>query len=358
MKNVHNVISKIADVYYDPRSALNYFRLNKATSKSAILIGTPAHYNLGDHLIAANEIEFLKNKCHFENVIEIPTRVFIHNKDKYTNLVSQEVPVFITGGGWMGDVWPEDQKIMEDIIDFFSNNNIFVFPQTIFYRENDSIKITQYNKNFIKVLNKARNITIFCRDLGSYDILHGFESANIHIKLAPDIGLYFRSFKKWQNKLNAIGFCLRKDREKVVDNNVKESLYEYFNKKDVMVEVIDTIYNKKVPLWRRKKILANLKNKFSKYDLVITDRLHGMIFSYIVGTNCIAFNNSTNKVKGVYGLWIGSNSNILFVDTTDSIRDLEKVLSYFNVDHNGKNSLDEKFDEMADYIYAHLDKEK
>ena len=66
-----------------------------------------------------------------------------------------------------------------------------------------------------------------------------------------------------------------------MDNNVKESLYEYFNKKDVMVEVIDTIYNKKVPLWRRKKILANLKNKFSKYDLVITDSFHACVFSII-----------------------------------------------------------------------------
>ncbi|MBQ7221650.1 MAG: polysaccharide pyruvyl transferase family protein [Synergistaceae bacterium] len=38
-------------------------------------------------------------------------------------------------------------------------------------------------------------------------------------------------------------------------------------------------------------------------ELVVTDRLHGMLFAAITGTPCVAFDNKTGKVHSVYE-WI------------------------------------------------------
>lgn len=69
--------------------------------------------------------------------------------------------------------------------------------------------------------------------------------------------------------------------------------------------------------------------------MVITDRLHGMIFAAITGTPCIAFDNISKKVSGVYK-WIESleyikvvNSFEEFVDAYNYIDNLdEKQLTY------------------------------
>ena len=57
---------------------------------------------------------------------------------------------------------------------------------------------------------------------------------------------------------------------------------------------------------------------FQKYELVITDRLHGMVFCAISGTPCIVFGNYNQKVKGTYE-WIKNLPYIKYIDSMDNI---------------------------------------
>ena len=50
----------------------------------------------------------------------------------------------------------------------------------------------------------------------------------------------------------------------------------------------------------REKELLKLIELISHSGFVVTDRLHGMIMSIISGTPCIALDNSSKKVSGVY----------------------------------------------------------
>ena len=54
-------------------------------------------------------------------------------------------------------------------------------------------------------------------------------------------------------------------------------------------------------------------DEFRKSKLVVTDRLHGMLFAAITGTPCIALGNSSGKVKGVYD-WLTHLDYIQYVD--------------------------------------------
>lgn len=76
-----------------------------------------------------------------------------------------------------------------------------------------------------------------------------------------------------------------------------------------------TVINKKiVPITKRQKSILVKIEELSKAKLVVTDRLHTMVFSLLAGTPCIAFDNSTHKVVGVSNTWLQSMSGLRVID--------------------------------------------
>ena len=63
---------------------------------------------------------------------------------------------------------------------------------------------------------------------------------------------------------------------------------------------IEHLRKKRVTKENREKELLKLIELISHSGFVVTDRLHGMIMSIISGTPCIALDNSSKKVSGVY----------------------------------------------------------
>ena len=81
--------------------------------------------------------------------------------------------------------------------------------------------------------------------------------------------------------------------------------------------------------------------EFSKCKLIITDRLHGMIFSFITNTPCIALPNSNGKIKGVYK-WIANKGSVLFVENIDDV--YEKMISMTTVNNENISELFKNLD--------------
>jgi pyruvyl transferase EpsI len=70
----------------------------------------------------------------------------------------------------------------------------------------------------------------------------------------------------------------------------------------------------------RDECVRKKMQEFCGAKLVITDRLHGMVFSAITGTPCIVFSNSNHKVKGTYD-WISYLPYISYVDTAEQAKE-------------------------------------
>ena len=66
----------------------------------------------------------------------------------------------------------------------------------------------------------------------------------------------------------------------------------------------------------RKREVLSILRKIASSKLVITDRLHAMIFCYITETPCIVFDNISRKVSGVYE-WIKDCDYIRYCATFD-----------------------------------------
>ena len=320
-KNLKYCLSRLADFYNDP---IYYFQKISKDKTTAILLGTPAHYNIGDHLIAKNEIKFLKEYCSFEKIIEIPTRIFLHQAERLKEKYNPEIPVFITGGGWMGDVWPEDEKIIEQMIITFKDHKIIIMPQTIYY--DDLEKSNGFIRETCNVFANSRKLMISCRDCSSLAIASRlFVGGNVQGAQWPDMGL-LKQFRA-DGIENRIALCLRDDREKSTDIEIEKIVKKYAHLSNTEVTVVSTMSRKPVPIWKRESTVNKTMRLFARHKLIVTDRLHGMIFSIISGTACIALDNKTHKVRGVYDLWLKDNPNVYLIENGDSNIDIEEKIS-------------------------------
>ena len=93
-----------------------------------------------------------------------------------------------------------------------------------------------------------------------------------------------------------------------------------------------------------------MNKKFKQFkgaELVITDRLHCMIFCVITGTPCVAIDNSNKKISGVYNEWLGEINWVKFATDSDidNIAEFAKEVAD-KTDNILSNSIRDKFSKL------------
>ncbi|MBD5547214.1 MAG: hypothetical protein HDQ97_07435 [Lachnospiraceae bacterium] len=291
-----------------PHFAEIFFKLLKSEDKRAVLIGTPVHSNLGDHLIAKECMIFLKKKYNF--VIEVPEFVYELFPNKI--VTNKDDDIFIVGGGWMGDLY-EDECVVEDIIERFPNNSITILPQTVYFDKGNYSSVKQLRK----VLKRAKNITFCLREEQSYNFcIANFSMPNIKILLKPDMALLaLNNIVKKNNRSNVIYLSLRNDAEKSINIDDIDRIRRLPQFLDYSFIETSTVIKKKiVSINKRDKEIKSMINQFSNGKLVITDRLHTMVFALLAGTPCIIYDNLTHKVGGIYKTWLKDMPGLIYMD--------------------------------------------
>ena len=301
------------------------------------LVGTPLHKNLGDHLIAEAEMQFLKDCFPDKRIVEVPTEVFLKHQD-FLKRTSPE-RAFITGGGWMGSLWPDDERIMQKMVETFSK--VTILPQTIYY-DSDSELLESANKRF----RECRSLKLCVRDEQSYEF--AVKNMDAEVYLAPDMALYYKGDHNFSSNKGTAGLYLRKDREQVTDEAMLSDILEPFN--DYSFVVSDTMYRRLVPKWRRSSLIRKTINDMRGCEVIITDRLHAMVYSVIAGTKCIALDNKTGKVSGVYSKWLDWNPNILLIKDSDDPKRIKELMDA-PLDHTDYSTkLKPAFDTLKEII--------
>jgi len=299
----------------------NFIRENKDWIKNkdrkAVLFATPVHGNLGDHAIALAERQLLEKYIPEKQILEI--HVSEKNMPMWLyGLFIGKSPVFVTGGGFLGNLWMDEETMVLDAVKYFKRNPIIIFPQTVYYEESE--KGRQAKDKAYHICGKAKNVFLFVREKNCYK-----NAAQVYPKerigFAPDMALRLIT-PEYECKREGVLCCLRRDKEGVLDGENKAQLIQALKKHfDDKIEYTDTVISRNVSIKERERLLQQKWKEFSKYRLVITDRLHGMIFALLTKTPCIAINNSSGKVKAVYEV-IKDNSYIKYVNHTEEIEGL------------------------------------
>lgn len=322
--------------------------LEKEKDNYDLLLGTAIHTNLGDHLISLAEKQMMEEVNSGRKVYEIPSEVYQFYKKRLEKAIRPSTRVFINGGGWMGNLWLNEERLLQDIVYSFHRQKIVIFPQTIYYDET----IKPYQELIDrgnKIYEKCNDIKLFVRDQQSYDF--AFSNLNIKkVELVPDIALYYTANNLAKKKNKILGICMRNDREKSSDAGFVNQICELLKKRGFQVREISTMNDTRVASNQREKVCNRKLKDFSECSIIISDRLHGMIFSYISGTPCIAFDNKTKKVSGVYNQWLVDCKSIFPAFTQP---DLTKIMNFIEsdaVDRLEKKNLSDVFNPIIEEV--------
>lgn len=294
---VYKIMKKIRLLQRCIRFYLDSEKSRRSDKKRIFLILTPQHSNLGDHAIAQAELEFLKEYDVYE-ITGYKLSILINCPRILKKMLKNDL-IILNGGGYLGTLWFDAELLMRRILELFgASNNIVVFPQTIFYENNEFGK-EEFEKSKV-FYNNCRNLILTSREKQSYEIMR---NAYNEVYLIPDIVLSLNECMEDCSR-SGVQFTLRSDVEKTMSDDYQSKLIEFFeNKFTRNVRFADMCSENDILPEKRKDELNKHFDRFRASELVVTDRLHGMIFSAVTGTPCIVLGSKSPKVKGVYD-WI------------------------------------------------------
>lgn len=321
----------------------NIFKRYK-NKKKIIHILTPLHGNMGDQAIVYATNKYLKDNFSDYEIIEIYRRDIYKYMKAIKKVVNPDDLIVLIGGGNMGNLWIDEERDRRFVIKNFPNNKIISMPQTISFTPDVDGK-----KEFLKtqeIYNKNKNLILISREKTSYNIMNeNFKRKNVILN--PDTVLYLHNtIHDDKFKREYIMTCLRNDKESVIGSN-KEKLITDLKRNYGQVVEFDTVINKTVTKEEREKELNKMFDKFLKSKVVITDRLHGMVFCAITKTPCIVTKSLDHKVTGTYQ-WIKDLNYIRLVESIEfeNIKPIIEELTSIK-EKNDINFKEMYFDKLA-----------
>ncbi len=292
----------------------------------AILLQTPLHGNVGDHAIAEAEMDFLKR-------MKISTCEFPWSAGR-ERLLARITPagktILVTGGGYLGQLWPEEEKRFRETLNAYRRNRIVVFPQTIYF-DLDCEEGQRCYEESREIYESHPNLMMFVREKYSLQFMQKY-MPKVKVGIVPDMVMSMDKRGKVGRRSGAL-ICMRNDREGLFQKDQYKRLIYLIKDKYSDLRTTDTVISEPIKIDDRCKVLSKKIQEFSNSQIVITDRLHGMIFAAITETPCIVLNSLSHKVRGCYE-WISDLDYIRFAENIDDvpliIEELKSVKPRYN----------------------------
>lgn len=323
VNKIKKIKRKIEKKVYSQKDTFTPVQVKRESTKPMIwLLGTEDYGNLGDHMIAVAQLHFLNDFFPEYNIMEISSRNYFEQREKLIENVLPQDIIVGTGGGNIGNYYLLSEQIRNDFIQLFPNNRIVIMPQTIWYTKDNEGK--KELEKAIRIFSSHKKLLLVAREQFSYE----FAKKYFHneVILIPDIVLYEKPFREMElsagkitNKVKGkVVVCIRSDMESAISVEKNKQIMTLLRKKFKQIKKIDTQKKYLISTENREKELRKMFTEIASAELVITDRLHGMVFSALAETPAIVFDNCNNKVKGIYQ-WINKLPYIIYIGKNEMI---------------------------------------
>jgi exopolysaccharide biosynthesis predicted pyruvyltransferase EpsI len=304
-----------------------------------VLLEVPNYRNIGDNLIWEGELEFLKRipfKCLYSSN---------PNTFKSKN-VSKDVIILLQGGGNFGDIYTETQQFRLDIIEQFPNNKIIIFPQTIYYQNNENLK------EHAQILNKHNNLYICARDHVSRDLLFEY-GIKERVLLLPDMAFFIDMRSHFSTVIKNKSLYMKRVDSELNLSFDEQIIFDFLNSKkakvieikdwpsyssipilNIIIEKFDAVERRLSSLLVKIPVLNKLvsdefglnSNKsrvnyisqgvqfINSYDSICTTRLHGFILAVLLNRSVGILDNSYGKNSNFYNSWLSDFEKVTLID--------------------------------------------
>lgn len=305
--------------------------------RKIFLIGIPTHGNIGDAAIVLAEDKFIQDNFPQYEYKKILDDDIENNIEKIKTDINDDDIILLHGGGNLGDEYIICENRRRMIIENFTNNKIILMPQSIYFNDTEFAR-KELEKTKL-LYNSHKNLTLIARELVSFEIMKR-EFKNVNIILTPDIVMYLNKTESRQR--NGALFAMRKDLEKILTEDqiqkIDEQVSKHFDKK----LMTDThLGNVEITCSVREKVVEDKLEEFRNAELVITDRLHGMIFAAITSTPCIALGNYNHKIEASFE-WLKNQGYIKFLKNPNDIENaILDIKQKSNLKYNNEFAINE-----------------
>lgn len=310
-----------------------------------ILFNSPDYSNLGDHAIALAERKLFQALFPQKEFIEISCEQYIRENLLIRNAIQKEDILIISGGGYLGSLWLWLEDITKNIVKQYAENKILIFPQTLYFEENN-LGISE-REALANVLNGHKNLTLMLREPASYYLAEKLFDVSVKKLLVPDI--VFSLSPKQNDKRFGSLVCIRDDKElKAAD---KMEISSILHESGMAVGYFSTIAEDMVCLDNRKDCLEKLFGKISSAEVVVTDRLHTMIICAITDTPCVAFDNLSGKISETYQWLLQNHPRIILCESNNALNAcLDIVMKNNDTASAVFNHINDRFQEVKNYL--------
>lgn len=294
-------------------------RLYPLIDNNYVLYEVPLYNNVGDLLIWEGEKQFLKSiKYKMKDCCSICTY-------KENKTLTPDIIILLQGGGNFGDLWRMHQEFRLKIIQKYPNNKIIIFPQTVYYKNHDTML------KDAEIMKQHKNLSICARDIVSYHLLKKYFNNNII--LVPDMAFYIPT----EQLLSKISHCQTnkplylKRNDKELKNRIKLDfknhpidIYDWpcmshYDLVQILFKILLRLKLYKLSLWYAqsiyKKFLIKNSVKFvSKYKEIYTTRLHTSILCTLLEKQHHILDNSYGKNKNFYDTWFKDLEGVEYIE--------------------------------------------
>ncbi|WP_338476022.1 polysaccharide pyruvyl transferase family protein [Tetragenococcus halophilus] len=323
------------------------------------MFGTPIYNNLGDLAISEAQKRFFAENFPEITYIEITEPQTEQAIEELLPLLRSDDMIGYVGGGNIGNLDITHEIVRRKVFSTFVNNKTISFPQSVYFEETEEGQAELRKSQ--EAYNKNSNLTLVARDTQTLSYFQNHFKADAI--LTTDMVLLLQE-KLSGTKRDGVLFIMREDAEKVTSDKLIEQLTANLKSTGVKVEATDTVLSYKaydvksknnpsldiVRISERHWLLSLKLEQIKAKEVVVTDRLHGMIFSAITQTPCFVFDNNYGKASAFYYDWLQDLDYIQYTTEKDPKKIAAKVDDLKKYEHSDTLDFSHSFDTLIDLI--------
>jgi glycosyltransferase involved in cell wall biosynthesis/exopolysaccharide biosynthesis predicted pyruvyltransferase EpsI len=313
-----------------------------SAKKRVFIVGSEDLNSVSNLFTAISMKEYLSDILPDYAMIEITLSEYISIRNALPFLIRKSDVICIPDGGDRVNAMLFMDTIRKDVVKKYKNNRIVIFAQALNYDSSeDGILQLKQNQSLI---SKCKDITLCVKDRYSYDLVKQYFDCTV--VLIPDIVLYSNYSTSYPVERKGAMLLLQSDAKGIwsEDNRQLIEAIVQLNGRNIRYNDLQLILN--ISVFDRKDVLDAFLRKIEEVEIVITDRIYGMLFCAITKTPCIAILENNHIFESAYeGL-----TDFEYIIKINHLNELEetvqKLLSIDKAEYD-RESIINKFDGLT-----------
>lgn len=266
------------------------------------MVDFPDYRNVGDSAIWLGQMAYLSSR--FDKSPAYISALPDHSHDKLDEAMPSG-PILITGGGTFGDIWPGHQELRESILERWPGRLVVQLPQSIHYKSQG------HADRMARAIARHGNFVLLVRDEESKEFAE--RHFDCRVRLCPDMAFAIGPIEPLAAGRFPVLAMLRADQEKASHYDLAAypdvPVEDWINESRTAIRISkalgaagavsldpERIKEGKLQAAARARFRRGIR-QISRGDAIVTDRLHVLICSLLIGRPHAVLDNSYGKLR-------------------------------------------------------------